>query len=1096
MENLKSTEVSVVSVTGDVIVVNAQGEERLVKAGEAILPGEMIITPADGELALDTGKSVAETVPADSGAFLEIDPATGELVLVLETMDAGELDVAAIQQAILQGQDPTEILEETAAGQGSREGFSDFQTIERTADEVIASSGYDTAAGENGGDTPVGIEETELPAPPQLSVIDMNGLVQGENTIVETPDNTVGGGFTLSVPGGLRDIQIDGVIVTEEQLLALTDGVAIPPITTSDENGVLTLSSYDSDSGVIGFTYEVSGAKDHSAGDESVVDNIPVIVSDKFGQKSDEDSLDILITDTVAIANDDAADAPEDTAITVDVLANDDQGADGAIITDVTEVPDQGIVSYNDSEITFEPNPGFEGAVEIPYTITDSDGDSDDAVLIITVAPDSEPEFEIKTPNRGDDDSRPDGADVNVVHEQGLLDSADASSIVVDEFVITTGNDTVASLTIAGNELVESAFPINVTTGLGNALTILSFDSDTGVIRYSYEVLEAETHPDADGHNVLQESFPVVVEDSDGDVLTSELSILIVDDVPVANDDFATVMQGTEVTVNVIENDYQGADGARVTAAVVSLDIGSVSFNDSEVNFTPAGGFTGVAQIEYTIVDADGDPDTAILEVLVVDPPKIIHVGDADQNIDDVVVNEGDAAVFTVVLDKTSPIAMSYDIALADGTAVGDADYGTSLTSASFSDGVTINNGVITVPAGVASFTVSVPTITDALLELPSENFTLTVDEVVGTGHIVDPYVKPSITHVGDIDPSIDSVTVPEATTAVFTVNLSSTPVINETYSIALADGTATGGDVDYTSVLDNASFSNGVSITAGVITVPAGVGTFTVAVPTIPDSIDEISPETFTLTVGGVTGTGNITDDDGVPTITHVGDTNPSIDSVTVPEGTDAVFTVNLSNPSSSNLIYGLNLQNGSAISGDDYNAGLTDASFSNGVTISGGNITVPAGVDTFTVTVPTINDNIDEPSPETFTLTVGGVTGTGNITDDDGVPTITHVGDTNPSIDSVTVPEGTDAVFTVNLSNPSSSNLIYGLNLQNGSATSGDDYNAGLTDASFSNGVTISGGNITVPAGVDTFTVTVPTINDNIDEPSPETFTLTVVV
>ncbi len=242
------------------------------------------------------------------------------------------------------------------------------------------------------------------------------------------------------------------------------------------------------------------------------------------------------------------------------------------------------------------------------------------------------------------------------------------------------------------------------------------------------------------------------------------------------------------------------------------------------------------------------------------------------------------------------------------------------------------------------------------------------------------------------------------------------------------------------------------------------------------------------------MTGTGNITDDDGVPTITHVGDTNPSIDSVTVPEGTDAVFTVNLSNPSSSNLIYGLNLQNGSATSGDDYDAGLTDASFSNGVTISGGNITVPAGVDTFTVTVPTINDNIDEPSPETFTLTVGGVTGTGNITDNDGTPTITHVGDTNPSIDSVTVPEGTDAVFTVNLSNPSSSNLIYGLNLQNGSATSGDDYNAGLTDASFSNGVTISGGNITVPAGVDSFTVTVPTINDNIDEPSPETFTLTV--
>jgi Mg-chelatase subunit ChlD len=63
--------------------------------------------------------------------------------------------------------------------------------------------------------------------------------------------------------------------------------------------------------------------------------------------------------------------------------------------------------------------------------------------------------------------------------------------------------------------------------------------------------------------------------------------------------------------------------------------------------------------------------------------------------------------------------------------------------------------------------------------------------------------------------------------------------------------------------------FSPGVTYNAvtGLVTVPANTTSFTVSVPTNNDSVNEASPETFTLTVGGVTGTGNITDDD-TPTI------------------------------------------------------------------------------------------------------------------------------------------------------------------------------------------------------------------------------------
>ncbi|XQW89834.1 hypothetical protein ACOYXV_09340 [Aeromonas veronii] len=58
----------------------------------------------------------------------------------------------------------------------------------------------------------------------------------------------------------------------------------------------------------------------------------------------------------------------------------------------------------------------------------------------------------------------------------------------------------------------------------------------------------------------------------------------------------------------------------------------------------------------------------------------------------------------------------------------------------------------------------------------------------------------------------------------------------------------------------------------------------------------------------------------------------------------------------------------------------------FSNGVTLSadGKSVIVPAGVTSFTVTVPTVNDRLVETN-ETLQVTVGGVSGTGTIVDND---------------------------------------------------------------------------------------------------------------
>ena len=89
------------------------------------------------------------------------------------------------------------------------------------------------------------------------------------------------------------------------------------------------------------------------------------------------------------------------------------------------------------------------------------------------------------------------------------------------------------------------------------------------------------------------------------------------------------------------------------------------------------------------------------------------------------------------------------------------------------------------------------------------------------------------------------------------TVTLSNPSSVATTFALSLGGGTATGGGTDYTSTLVNGNFSDGVTISGGTITVPAGVTSFTVTVPTATDLLDE-TDETYTLTVGAAAGTGH----------------------------------------------------------------------------------------------------------------------------------------------------------------------------------------------------------------------------------------------
>ncbi len=506
-----------------------------------------------------------------------------------------------------------------------------------------------------------------------------------------------------------------------------------------------------------------------------------------------------------------------------------------------------------------------------------------------------------------------------------------------------------------------------------------------------------------------------------------------------------TATVGTDVSAAMTFSNgvtYNAATGlVTVPAGVTSFTVTVPTTDDAVVE--PTEGFTltvGGVEAAGTVLDNDGA---------------------AIGSIGAVSVTEGQAAVFAVTLTAESLQAETFALALTSGTATVGTDVSAAMT---FSNGVTYNaaTGLVTVPAGVTSFTVTVPTTDDAVVE-PTEGFTLTVGGVAAAGTVLDN----DSAAVG----SVGAVSVTEGQAAVFTVTLSNASAASETYSLALASGTATVG-ADVSAAM---TFSNGVTYNAatGLVTVPAGVTSFTVTVPTTDDAVVE-DAEGFTLTVGGVAAAGTVLDNDGAA----VG----SVGAVSVTEGQAAVFAVTLTAESARAETYSLALASGTATVGADVSAAMT---FSNGVTYNAatGLVTVPAGVTSFTVTVPTTDDAVVEPT-EGFTLTVGGVEAAGTVLDNDSAA----IG----SVGAVSVTEGQAAVFTVTLTAESTRAETYSLALASGTATVGADVSAAMT---FSNGVTYNAatGLVTVPAGVTSFTVTVPTTDDDVVEDA-ESFTLTV--
>ncbi len=405
---------------------------------------------------------------------------------------------------------------------------------------------------------------------------------------------------------------------------------------------------------------------------------------------------------------------------------------------------------------------------------------------------------------------------------------------------------------------------------------------------------------------------------------------------------------------------------------------------------------------------------------------------------------------FTRTGVTTNALTVNYTVG---GTATLNTDYTRTGTT-----------NTVTFAAGSATATVIVDPTADTIVE-PDETVILTL--ATGTGYTIGTTtpVTGTITN-SPVTPSITLAVAPSSVTEDGTTNL--------VYTFTRTGVTTNALTVNYT-VGGTATLNTDYTRTGTTNTVTFAAGSATATVTVDPTADTTVEPdETVILTLATGTGytigtttpvTGTITNSPVTPSITLA--VSPS--SVTEDGTTNLVYTFTRTGSTTNALTVNYTL-GGTATLNTDY----TRTGTTNTVTFAPNSTTATVTVD------PTADTTIE--SNETVALTLTAGTGYTVGTPNAATGTITNDDLSQLSINDITVVEGKDnnAILTVTVDNPNPQPISVNYATAPIDATANVDY-------------TSKTGTITIAANTSTATISIPILNDNLNEPD-EVFTVTL--
>ncbi len=589
--------------------------------------------------------------------------------------------------------------------------------------------------------------------------------------------------FTISDPDGPNDIAsltINGTKVALGDIVGRSfDGL--------DGYGTLTITGYDPESGRVDYKYELTSPvtgepANNDRNIETGRDRFEITVTDRQGAGASA-VIRVDIIDDIPVARDvDAGTLTEDgveTTVGGNVASGYGNlfGADGAAATGsvafgaVTAKLDGVAVNLADygelvrdassGEWSFVLDSGKPATqalkagdtidVSFPYTLKDGDADTDEATVSFQIAGADDSATVIVTPS---DDAAADGA-ASVVYEAGLdaggTDAGADSETDTGTFGVTA-TDGIATVTIGGVEhtLAEWAIGDKVVDTDEGEMTItgvtVADDGKTATFTYEYTLKEDQTHADAGGNNTLTDTVAVSVAGIGGTSATSDVTITIIDDIPVARDvDAGTLTEdGVETTVggNVASGygNLFGADGAAATGSVafgaVTAKLDGVAVNLADYGELVRDASSG----EWSFVLDSGKPATQALkagDTIDVSFPYTLKDGDADT--DEATVSFQIAGAD----DSATVIVTPSDDAAADGAAsvvyeagldAGGTDAGADSETDTGTFGVTATDGIATVTIGGVEHTLAEWAIGDKVVDTDEGEMTITGVTVADDG--------------------------------------------------------------------------------------------------------------------------------------------------------------------------------------------------------------------------------------------------------------------------------------------------------------------------------------------------------------------------
>ena len=561
--------------------------------------------------------------------------------------------------------------------------------------------------------------------PPAVPV-DFTGVT---TTCRDTANASDSDAFTLTVEDTDRAPTANG-----QSLTLLEDGQTSLQLSGSDIDGDALTFAIDTDpaNGTLNCPTLPSCTYTPDA-DYNGPDSFTFVVDDGFGKQTiGTVNLDILpqedppqaSADNTTAVGSDSTTTSEDTAVDIDVLANDDDpDGDPIEIIGFTQAAN-GSVSCTAALCTYTPDTDFNGTDTFTYTIQDSNGNTASATVTVEVTPDNDPpsagnlsfsepenhtnpqEITFDLPVSDPDLSREGdtlSCTVTSGPANGTLDPSslgDCSSLVgftpnagfvgTDQFTyeVCDSASACASGTVDFDifNLAPEAIRITTETEEDTELPFALAAEDDNNDPLVYEIITPPSHgtlncpdlanqpdctyipnPDFNG----DDSFDYRVTDPHGasDTATANIiSVNPINDPPVATDDTQTTDEDQSFTFSLLVSDVDDATADLSCAQITPQPSqGTVSISNDptscEATYTPNADANGTDEFAYRVTDPDGLSNDALVTINVAavnDPPSVTW-DDADNAIS---VDEN--ATMTATVTCTDPDQDAFSLSVAN----------------------------------------------------------------------------------------------------------------------------------------------------------------------------------------------------------------------------------------------------------------------------------------------------------------------------------------------------------------------------------------------------------------------------------------------